>query len=207
MPFLKHRRPPESMRRFYNWFCRHYNSMEKTMTPTITGAVDAHVATIPGVSGKTALEYACGTGFLTLQLARLFKTVTARDASTGMLGKARFRAARACLTVDFRDGDLLAIDEADNSADWCFISFALHLFSAADQEKILGRLLAVAREGVIIIDHTRKWEPLTAFVEWLEGSHYDIYVKTDFHAMANRLKVKSFTEISRKTCVVMIFRH
>lgn len=203
MKLFEHRRSPESMRRFYNWFARHYGRMDGALTATIDDAVAAHVAPLPGIAAKTALEYACGTGNLSLRLAAYFRTVSSRDASSGMLAKARQKAGR---TIMFSEGDLNAIDEKDASYDWVFISFALHLFSSVDEERILRRLFAIARDGVIIIDHRRKWEPLAAFVEWIEGSYYDHFIRMDFKRIAEEMGA-SFVEDDRAKCSVMTFRH
>lgn len=202
---LAHRRDPVSMARFYDWFYRFYGGIEKT-TSAIAGDVLAEFfGSKDGLSGKSALEYACGTGALSLKLAGLFGSVSARDSSVGMLSRAEERAREAKAKVDFRLGDMLDIRDAAKSFDWAFVSFALHLFSSRDEEMIISRLLRVAREGVFVIDHSRHWSPTTAFVEWIEGSHYDEYLRIDFEGLAHRAGAFGFKEYSRKDCSVFVF--
>jgi hypothetical protein len=71
--------------------------------------------------------------------------------------------------------------------------------------KILVRLLSVAREGVMIVDHSKKWSPIVALVEWIEGGYYDRFIETDFSSVAKRIGV-SFEERNVGRCSVMIFR-
>jgi ubiquinone/menaquinone biosynthesis C-methylase UbiE len=206
MSFLSHRRKSDSMRRFYNWFYRYYSKMEHILSPTIGDAVSAHVPSIPDVTNKTALEYACGTGILTSHLSAYFKQITAKDISTGMLSQAKKRAEEAGKSINFQEGNLLNINDTDKSYDWVFISLALHLFSPDVQEKIISRLLQVAREGVMIIDHKRKWDFSTAIAEWIEGSYYDKFIKMDFAEIAKRNNVREFREDDRERCIVLTFK-
>jgi ubiquinone/menaquinone biosynthesis C-methylase UbiE len=195
------------MKRFYNWYNKYYGGMEKVLSPTIGEAIEQQISKVQSIENKTALEYACGTGFLTTHIAPLFKIVKAKDASTGMLNVAKKRAEEKGLTskVEFSEGNLLDITEGSKSYDYVFISFALHLFSPQVQETILKKMLNIAKEKVIIIDHKKKWEPITAFVEWIEGSYYDKFVKMDFKEIADRLNVKEFSQDNRKYCVVLTF--
>jgi ubiquinone/menaquinone biosynthesis C-methylase UbiE len=194
------------MRKMYNWFSRFYRKFN-LLSQILDEAVAAHVPLIPEVGSKTALEYACGIGFLTLPLASRFKSVTARDLSPVMLATAKERAAGANLTVDFKEGNLFEIDEKDKTYDWVFISFALHLFSPEHQERIIRRLLSIAREGVMIIDHTHRRDFITSLLEWLEGGYYDAYLKMDFRELAMRCNAREFDRDDREYCTVMTFRN
>lgn len=206
MSLFRFRRSPKSMRKAYDWFCKYYRKFQ-LLPQIIAEAVDVHAPLILDVGRKTALEYACGIGFLTLPLASFFKSVTARDLSPVMLAAAKERATRANLAVDFREGNLLEIDETDKTYDWAFISFALHLFSPENQELIISRLLHVAREGVIVIDHTLKREFITSLLEWLEGGYYDKYLKMDYREIAQRCNAREFDRDIREHCIVMTFRN
>jgi ubiquinone/menaquinone biosynthesis C-methylase UbiE len=207
MSIFTNRRAPESMKRFYNWYNKYYAGMEKTFSPTIGEAIEQQLSKAQNLENKTALEYACGTGFLTTHIAPLFKNVTAKDASTGMLNVAKKRIEEKGFTskVELTEGNVLDITEYDKTYDYVFMSFALHLFSPQDQENILKKMLDIAKEKVIIIDHKKKWEPITAFVEWIEGSYYDKFIKMDFKEIAGRLNVKQFSQDNRKYCVVLTF--
>jgi ubiquinone/menaquinone biosynthesis C-methylase UbiE len=202
---FSHRRSVESMKRFYDWFHRHYWIIERGLEPRLGRIVAGTFAAIPGVRGKSALDYACGSGLLTVPLARLFRAVEGHDLSEGMLSRAARRASAAGVRISFGRGNILEPEEPEGSFDYVFVSFALHLFSPADMARILRRLLLIARNAVVVIDHGRRWNPLTALVEWLEGSHYDQYVRTDFAAMAREIGAVSFEEREIEGCSVMAF--
>jgi ubiquinone/menaquinone biosynthesis C-methylase UbiE len=206
MGFLVRRRSHESMKQLYNWFHACYGIIERSLGPALDKVVSECVKPIPDAGNKTAIEYACGSGLLTLKIAPFFKSVEARDLSGGMLSRARDRARKAGLDIAFREGNILAIDEKERSHDWVFVSCALHLFPPEDEAAILSRLLSVAREGVMIIDHNKQWNPLAALVEWLEGSFYDAFIKTDFSAVARKIGVRLFEEKTIGKCSVMTFR-
>ena len=86
--------------------------------------------------------------------------------------------------------------------------YACGLYLSAPEEgtAILSRLLGVAGEGVMIVDHKRRWNPMSALIEWIEGSHYDTFVKTDFRGVAEHIGAKTFEEKLIQKCSVMIFR-
>jgi ubiquinone/menaquinone biosynthesis C-methylase UbiE len=205
MAIFEHRRTVQSMKRFYNWFSGYYKNMEKNMGRMIDAIVKEHILVLPDAGSKTALEYACGTGLLTVNLARIFKSVEARDVSGGMLKKATQRIKDAGLNVRFSEGNLLDINKEPNSRDYVFISFALHLFSPEDIPVILKKLLSIARKAVVIIDHQKKWSPLTAFVEWIEGSYYDKFIRMDFSTVAKGIGAGRFEESETEDCSVMVF--
>jgi|WetSurMetagenome_2_1015567.scaffolds.fasta_scaffold00792_9 ubiquinone/menaquinone biosynthesis C-methylase UbiE len=194
------------MKRLYNRIFRFYGSIEKGLGPKIDEIVRQKIATIPNVSSCIALEYACGSGLLSLKLAPLFALVTARDASTGMLSRARMRAREAGVSVAFGEGDLLDIDEPAKAFDYVFVSFALHLFSPETGKEILRKLCSVARRAVFVIDHNRKWSLAAAIVEWMEGGYYDVFIKQDFGAMAREIGSTSFEETEIGECMVLTFR-
>lgn len=206
MGFLVRRRSIESMKRLYNWFHAYYGIIEKSLGPTLDEVVADCIASIHDARRKTALEYACGSGLLTLKIAPFFKSVDARDLSGAMLSRARLRAREAGLDITFREGNILAADEEEKSYDWVFVSCALHLFSPDDATAILSRLLSVSREGVMIVDHKKKWTPPVALVEWLEGSYYRAFIKTDFSAVAQKIGARLFEERAIGKCSVMTFR-
>ncbi len=193
------------MRSFYNWFARFYPMVEKNIDPIIDEIVKLRIAPLPAVKNQTAIEYACGTGSLSLALAPRFRKVEGRDLSGRMLERAKKRAREAGLDIGFRRGDLLAVEEPAGSFDRVFVSFALHLFSPERIPDILRRLLDVCRESVTIIDHPRKRNVVTAFIEWIEGSYYDQFIHLDFRSLAKRIGADSFREWETDDATVMIF--
>jgi hypothetical protein len=65
--FPKYRRTLRAMKRLYNRIYRFYGLIEKAIGPAIVAFVEQKVATLPDAASSTALEYACGSGLLTLR--------------------------------------------------------------------------------------------------------------------------------------------
>ncbi len=205
MSILSIRRSPKSMKRLYNWFFRFYPRIENAIGMILDEVVEKKLKTIEGREKMTAVDYACGTGALTLKLAPLFQSVTGVDQSEGMLSRARKRASEEGLRIRFLEKNLLEIDEPGDSVDFTFISFALHLFPVPQQIEILAKLLHMSRRAVMVIDHSRKWDILTAAVEWLEGGYYDRFIRTDFAPIARQIGAASFDETAFDECLVLTF--
>ncbi len=194
------------MRRFYDWFHVFYGLIERTLGGNLDAVLSEKVSVQPDIRKMTALEYACGSGLLTRKLARIFHSVEGRDLSVGMMGRARKKNDRKNLNITCREGNLLDIREDPKSFDFVFISFALHLFSPEDETVILKNLLSVAREAIIIIDHSKNWNPFLALIEWFEGSHYDRFIRIDFAETARRIGAAEFEETEIRGCRVLTFR-
>jgi 2-polyprenyl-6-hydroxyphenyl methylase/3-demethylubiquinone-9 3-methyltransferase len=62
------------------------------------------------LTGKAALDVGCGAGLLTEPLARLGATVTGLDATSKLIAVAREHAAARGLDIDYRAGELEALD-------------------------------------------------------------------------------------------------
>jgi 2-polyprenyl-6-hydroxyphenyl methylase/3-demethylubiquinone-9 3-methyltransferase len=62
------------------------------------------------LEGKTALDVGCGAGLLAEPLTRLAANVTALDASPELIVAAREHAAALGLDIDYRAGELAALD-------------------------------------------------------------------------------------------------
>lgn len=205
MPFFEHRRDSHSMTHFYNKFYKLFGKLEKVIIPMLEGVLAEKVVPIKGRENKTVLEYACGSGALTLQLADLFKSVEGKDSSVMMLERAMNRSREAEKNIRFSKGDMLNITEADKSYDYVFVSFALHLIPIEDEINAMKKFLSIAREGVFIIDHSKVWNWKVAAMEWWEGSYYDQFIKYDFSAEAEKLGASGFEECEIGKCSVMAF--
>ena len=94
----------------------------------------------------SALDFGCGTGLLTLQLAERAESVTGLDTSPGMLAELETKIARAGLpNVRTLQADLAAGDPLPGSYDLIASAMALH--HVADLEPALTRLHAAAGSG------------------------------------------------------------
>jgi len=206
MGIFTYRRSTASMRHFYNWFHLFYGFIERHLHGDLERAIQRHVDPIPRINFKTAREFACGSGLLTRMLATRFAAVVASDQSEGMLRRARRRCDGLSSALSFRRENILHIDVLEKKADWVFVSFALHLFSPREISVVLRAALSCSSEGVMIFDHIRKWQPLTAAAEWVEGSHYDQFIRLDFRMIADEIGASSFVEYQEENICVMIFR-
>lgn len=191
------------MKGFYNWFHAFYGFIEKGLDSNVDRVIKTLFADGEKFRGFSAIEYACGSGLLGRKLARIFKTVEGRDSSVNMIRRARRLAQKEKLNIRFDEGNILDIREPGKSFDYVFVSFALHLFAVEDIKAILARLLNVARKEVIVIDHSLKWGPVTAFIEWIEGSYYDQFIRLDFRTLAKEAGAGQFSLENISDCTVM----
>jgi SAM-dependent methyltransferase len=75
-----------------------------------TGPCEAFYRDVANRIGGPILELACGTGRLTIPLARDGHDIVALDASPRMLGSARAKAEAETLQITFRQGDIRNFD-------------------------------------------------------------------------------------------------
>lgn len=193
-------RPTDEMRAFYDRIYRLYWVVERHIRPGLTRVLDTLDHQLDLSDSPTALEYCCGSGILSQQLATRFAHVTGRDLSVNMLTRAR-RLAANCDNITFEIGNILDIGDDDDTFDFAFISFGLHLFSPSDRISILRQLLRVARKEVVIIEHPPRWELKVALVEWWEGSHYSDFINTEWREVARALNADFSREIIADTQV------
>jgi SAM-dependent methyltransferase len=208
-----HRRSPESMEAFYDWFHRFYGLIEANLAPGLAEAIRAVDPAQDRFRGESCLEMACGSGSLGLLVAPRFGYYEGRDRSARMLDRARRRWLREAgpelrsryAQPPFRPGDILApLPEGDRPWDRIVLSFAIHLFPPEEEAAILSRLFAAARNGLLVIDHSRSPSLVSSIVEWAEGSWYDEYLRVDFSAIAAGMGA-SFVSREAGGCLVMEF--
>jgi ubiquinone/menaquinone biosynthesis C-methylase UbiE len=201
--FKRRRRSHNSMKKFYNWFHLFYGIIERWLSPKIDAVLGHLFPDTTHLKDLTAIEYACGSGLLGMKLSVIFKKVEGRDSSVNMIRRAKIAALENKLNLHCEEGNLLHIKESPQSYDYVFISFALHLFSTDDIQSILNSVLQIARKEVIIIDHSLRWNPLVAFVEWIEGSYYDKFIKLDFKSLFQKAGANYFNINTIADCSVM----
>jgi 2-polyprenyl-6-hydroxyphenyl methylase/3-demethylubiquinone-9 3-methyltransferase len=94
---MLHRLNPVRLKYIRDRIDQHWQGDERSRTP---------------LEGKTALDVGCGAGLLTEPLARLGARVTGLDASQEVIGVAREHALKMNLEVDYRVGDVAALEGA-----------------------------------------------------------------------------------------------
>jgi len=200
-------RSPESMRAFYDRFQPFYGLVERSMARGLAEIVSSLDPGGDRFSADEVHEWAAGSASLGLLLAPRVARYRGFDQSEGMLGRARRRWEAASWPGKAaypepplsRESILDAVQrtragengpgEKGPDRDWLFISFALHLFSPADEEGILAAAIGGSRKGAIIVDHSQRPSLGIRIAEFFEGSHYEDYIRIDFSAMAERLAV------------------
>jgi ubiquinone/menaquinone biosynthesis C-methylase UbiE len=112
-------------------------------------------ARLAGPVPQHVLDVGCGTGFLTLMLAELGHEVTGIDLSPQMIDRARRKAEQASLQIDFRIGNAVAIDCADETYE---LVVARHLiWTLPDPQRGVAEWLRVLRPGGRLILIEGKW--------------------------------------------------
>lgn len=103
---------------------------------------------------RSLLDLGCGTGGHAIPLARRGYQVTGVDRSDGMLEAARAKAAAAGVTVDFRGGDLRALD-LGRTFDAVLAMFAVVGYQTSNDD-LLAAFRAVRRhlapKGLFVFD-------------------------------------------------------
>jgi ubiquinone/menaquinone biosynthesis C-methylase UbiE len=117
-----------------------------------------------GVPPVRALDVGCGTGFLAIILASLGHSVTAVDFAPQMVERARQKALRERLDIDFRVGDAVALDTADETFD---LVAARHvLWNLPEPERGVGEWLRVLKPGGRLALIEGQWAESTSDRSW-----------------------------------------
>jgi 2-polyprenyl-6-hydroxyphenyl methylase/3-demethylubiquinone-9 3-methyltransferase len=114
------------------------------------------------LEGKRALDVGCGAGLLAEPLARLGAKVTAIDASPEVIAVARDHAARQGLDVDYRAGDVAAL-EGDFDLITC-MEVVEHVVDAAAFVKVLASRLAANGLLIMSTPNATAWSRLMMIV-------------------------------------------
>ncbi len=132
---------PDQVRGMFDRIAPVYDAMNRVMTAGLDRSWRR--ATVQAVvqPGDRVLDACCGTGDLALAAEREGGIVTGLDFSPGMLERAR----RKSDTVEWIEGDLLALPFADDSFDAATVGFGVR--NVADLDAALGELRRVLRPG------------------------------------------------------------
>lgn len=107
------------------------------------------------------VDFGCGTGVLTVELARWARHVTAIDRSGSALSKAKAEAARQGLgNITFLEADLHALPLPDARADLVVVSQSLHHVDSIEHVLAEGaRLLKPGGKMVVLelLPHEEEW--------------------------------------------------
>jgi magnesium-protoporphyrin O-methyltransferase len=182
--------------------------MLSTAVEWLAEAAQAHTATRQGAQVSLApwnvLDAGCGTGLLTVALARQGMRVTSFDLAPNMAQATQQAAQQAGVgeLVSVRSGD---IDLAEGSYDAVACLDVLIHYPLEDFERMLARLAGMARERLVVTYAPH--EPLLAALHWLGGRAPQANRRTDIQMISERrftqalancgLRVRRTARISR----------
>lgn len=141
-----------------------YDLLNSAMTAGLHHRWRERAVDVAGVGpGSRVLDVACGTGDLSLELARRVAPggeVTGSDFSEAMLARARVKARGAGAEhVRFEWGDALSLPYGDDSFDAATVGFGVRNFAELDRG--LSELARVVRPGgrVVVLEFTTPTKP------------------------------------------------
>ena len=142
---------PDAVRGMFDRIAPVYDLMNRVMTAGLDRSWRRLTVEAVVQPGDRVLDACCGTGDLAVAAEREGGTVTGLDFSTAMLERAR----RKSDTVDWVEGDLLALPFEDGSFDAATVGFGVR--NVASLEAGLRELRRVLRPGgrLAILEITR----------------------------------------------------
>jgi ubiquinone/menaquinone biosynthesis C-methylase UbiE len=154
-------RQTEHLRQYYDKSAKDYDGWMRSYDRVMLG--DARERICARALGET-LEVAVGTG-LNLPFYPRSVHLTAIDLSTGMLERARLRAAELDLSVNLRLGNVFELEFPDDSFDT--VLSTLMMSSIPDERRAATEFWRVLKPGgkLLLLDHVRS--PV-APVRWFE---------------------------------------
>jgi demethylmenaquinone methyltransferase/2-methoxy-6-polyprenyl-1,4-benzoquinol methylase len=155
---------PDSVRTMFDRIAPVYDVMNRVMTAGLDVRWRRLAAESAVRRGDRVLDAACGTGDLAVaDLKAGAGRVTGLDFSEGMLQRARRKAAALELTVEWVQGDMLALPFADETFDAATVGFGVR--NVEDLELGLRELRRVLRPGgrIAILEITQPRGALRPF--------------------------------------------
>jgi demethylmenaquinone methyltransferase/2-methoxy-6-polyprenyl-1,4-benzoquinol methylase len=175
MPSRSSEQFPEQVNRMFDRVAPRYDALNTAMTAGLDRRWRERAAEAAAVpKGAAALDVCCGTGELTVEMARRVGStgkVVGCDFSTEMLSRATVKAADLGISnVDFDHADALRLPYADESFDAVTIGFGLR--NLADHRAGVNEMSRVAHSGgqVVVLEFTRpRRQPFSAFFDiWFD---------------------------------------
>ena len=115
------------------------------VTETITDIHEAVMERLDPGPGKRLLDLACGTGAVAELAAKTGAEVVGVDLAPALIEQAKARAAERGLDIDYRVGDVEALDLEDASFD--LVASTCGVMFAPDHEAVAGELARVTKPG------------------------------------------------------------
>lgn len=128
---------------------------EVAATGAFVGFRDAVLAELPPSGDLVALDLGCGTGLLTLPIARRFARAIGLDSSTAMLARLAGHAAREGITtIDLVHADMRQLPLDTASVDLVVSCYAFHHLTDTGKAVCLAEVRRVLRPGgrLVVVD-------------------------------------------------------
>lgn len=145
------------------------------------------------VNGKTVLDLCTGTAEVALRLAASGFKVTGVDITQAMLDRARHKARKRKLDIDFLQGDARSLSFSEESFDGVVISFALHDMPRPVRVQVLSEAARVCKtidgeKHLVVLDYelpsgrslNRFW---FWFISLFESPYFPGFVRDDFQQL------------------------
>jgi ubiquinone/menaquinone biosynthesis C-methylase UbiE len=142
-------RTPEEVRGVYEHIADEYDqrlASDKLLDRRFMETEEAFVLSKVNPSDEV-LDLACGTGRLTIPLAKKCKRVTGSDISASMLARARVKAEEQGLDIEFHEGSMTKLPFADESFDVITSMLALMHIRPEERLQVFGEAARVLRPG------------------------------------------------------------
>jgi ubiquinone/menaquinone biosynthesis C-methylase UbiE len=144
--------------------------------------------------GEQVLEVGCGTGTLALEVARRVGTtgrVVGIDPGAQQIARARAKAARRHVPVEFQIGVIEQLPFPDQTFDVAFSILMMHHLPTGVQRQGLAEIARVLRPGgrLVIADFTRTSGRQGRLAPLHAGG-------SDFHKLATLITEAGFLEVS-----------
>ncbi len=142
---------PTEVRRLFDRIAPVYDAMNRVMTAGLDRSWRRLTVEAVVQPGDRVLDACCGTGDLAIAAEREGGYVTGLDFSAAMLERARRKSS----TIEWIEGDLLALPFADDSFDAATVGFGVR--NVADLEQGIAELRRVLQPGgrIAILEITR----------------------------------------------------
>ncbi len=150
---------PDAVRRMFDCIAPVYDAMNRLMTAGLDRRWRRLAAEAVVRPGDRVLDACCGTGDLAIAAREAGGDVTGLDFSSRMLERARHKSA----SIEWVEGDLLALPFADGSFEAATVGFGVR--NVADLERALAELRRVLVPGgrLGILEITVPRGPLAPF--------------------------------------------
>jgi len=136
----------------YGVFARWYDALTENTQPQKRAEVFRTLLERFGCASGSLLDLACGTGSVTLELARAGYDITAVDLSADMLAQARAKFDAAGMDALFLNQDMRDLDLYGTvDCALCALDSVNHLLTPADVKKVFRKVSLFLNPGSVFV--------------------------------------------------------